>query len=52
MGTPNYYKTFKTKKPKDTKRNGNKISPVFVDETKIFICNNLIIANKEDNANS
>ena len=31
---------------------GNKISPVFVDETKTFICNNLITANKEDNANS
>lgn len=51
-GTNSYCKTFKTKKPPDTKENGNKISPVFVGETKTFICNNLITANKEDNANS
>ena len=45
MVTPSYSKTYKTKKPQDTKENGNAILTVFVDETTTFIC-------KEENANS
>ncbi len=45
MVTPDYCKTFKTKKPPDTKETGNAILPVFADETTTIIC-------KERNANS